>query len=252
MAENHAGIEQMRAITISREYGSGGGEIAARLAQQLGWHLIDHEVVVRVAQELGVTEAEAAFYDERGEGMLARILNSLQMIQPSVLVGTPPMPLTTDAREYHEARRRVIDAAVATGHAIIVGRAAQVLLAERRDVLHVRIVAPLALRVTYVMQREGLDQATANTRVQNKDRDRTRYLQEQHHVSPEDPHLYDLVINTAVLDLDSTIELIKLSLERKATRLSTPISELGPAAGLTRYPEQPGDFTPETLSEPTQ
>ncbi len=248
MVENRANIDQMRAITISREYGSGGGEIAARLAHQLGWHLVDHEVVVRVAQELGVTEAEAAFYDERGEGVVARILNSLQMIQPSVLVGTPPMPLTTDAREYHEARRRVIDAAVTTGHVVIVGRAAQILLAERRDTLHVRIVAPLDLRITYVMQREGLDQATARTRVQIKDRDRIRYLQEQHHISPEDSHLYDLVINTAILDLDSATELIKLSLEQKARRLSTSTGNLGPATGLPRYPTQPGDFTPETLS----
>src|SRR3954454_15496845 len=46
----------MRAITISREYGSGGGEIAGRLATRLGWRLVDHEVVVRVARELGVTE----------------------------------------------------------------------------------------------------------------------------------------------------------------------------------------------------
>ncbi len=44
-----ATVGQMRAVTISREYGSGGGEIAARLAQKLGWQLIDHEIVVRVA-----------------------------------------------------------------------------------------------------------------------------------------------------------------------------------------------------------
>src|SRR5262245_55586904 len=55
---------QMRAVTISREYGSGGGEIAARLARQLGWRLVDHEVVAQVARALGVSEAEAAAYDE--------------------------------------------------------------------------------------------------------------------------------------------------------------------------------------------
>jgi len=59
MDEDRSAISSMRAITISRQYGSGGGEIAARLATRLGWKLIDHEVVVRVAQELGVTEAEA-------------------------------------------------------------------------------------------------------------------------------------------------------------------------------------------------
>lgn len=47
------GSPQMRAITISREYGSGGGEIAARLARQLGWRLIDHEVVAQVTGRWG-------------------------------------------------------------------------------------------------------------------------------------------------------------------------------------------------------
>jgi len=253
MAENRDNIDLMRAITISREYGSGGGEIAVRLAQRLHWHLIDHEVVVRVALELGVSEAEAEAYDEHAEGIVSRILTSLQMIQPSILVAAPPMPLTTDAHEYNEARRRVIDAAVKAGHVVIVGRGAQVLLANRRDVLHVRIVAPLDARIAYVMQREGLDQASARNRIQGKERDRIRYLQAQHHLNPEDPHLYDLVLNTSILSLDSTIALITLALEQKATRLSTPTGDLGPVVGLTRYPDQPEDFrTPETMTEPTQ
>ena len=58
MNEDMDTIARMRAVTISREYGSGGGEIAARLAQRLGWQLVDHEVVVEVANALGVSEAE--------------------------------------------------------------------------------------------------------------------------------------------------------------------------------------------------
>ncbi len=243
-------ISQMRAITISREYGSGGGEIAARLAQRLGWQLIDHEVVVRVAQRLGVSEAEAEAYDEHVEGLVSRILSSLQAIQPTFPVA-PPVPLTTDSSAYHEARRRVIEGAVATGHVVIVGRGSQVLLAQQRDVLHARVVAPLDLRIAYVMGREGLDQATARTRIQLKDRDRIRYLQAEHHQHPEDAHLYDLVVNTGILDLESAVDLIYLALQRKATRLSTPTGELGPVAGLARYPEQPGDFRPpESTNQP--
>ena len=70
MNEESSPISQMRAVTISREYGSGGGEIATRLAQRLGWQLIDHEVVVQVAHELGVSEAEVEAHDERVESLL--------------------------------------------------------------------------------------------------------------------------------------------------------------------------------------
>jgi len=60
---------------------------------------------------------------------------------------------------------------------VIVGRGGQVLLADRRDVLHVRVVAPLEHRVVYVALREGLDMDTARARVQAKDRARGRYMQ---------------------------------------------------------------------------
>jgi cytidylate kinase len=127
---------------------------------------------------------------------------------------------------------------------VIVGRAGQVLLAQRRDVLHVRVVAPLKQRITYVARREGLDEASAQVRVQLKDRDRARYLQMQYQRSVDDPLLYDLVVNTGILDLDSAVDLICLALQRKAQRLSVPEKELGPAAGLAPYPSQPADLRP--------
>ena len=243
-------ISHMQAITISREYGSGGGEIATRLTRRLGWQLIDHEVVVQVAHELGVSEAEAEVYDEHVEGLVSRLLTNMQLFEPAALVSAP-MPLLTDAQAYQEALSRVVKAAVTAGHVVIVGRGAQVLLARRRDVLHARIVAPLELRITYVMHREGLDQAAARARIQLKDRDRVRYLQEVHNRNPQDPHLYDLVVNTGIIDLESAVDLICLALERKASQLRTPTQELGPVAGMAPYPGQPGDFRPpENLSEP--
>src|SRR5438094_9815459 len=77
-------VNQMRAVTISREYGSGGGEIASRLANRLGWHLVDHEVVMDVARSLGVSEAEAEAHDEHADTLAARILLSLGVV-PSVV-----------------------------------------------------------------------------------------------------------------------------------------------------------------------
>jgi cytidylate kinase len=244
---------QMRAITISREYGSGGGEIATRLAGRLGWQLIDHEVIVQVAHELGVSEAEAEEHDERVEGLVERILKGMQLFEPAALVSAPILPVVTDSRSYQEALRRVVEATAATGHVVIVGRGSQVLLARRRDVLHARIVAPLDPRIAYVMVREGLDQAAARARIQLKDRDRVRYLQEVHNRNPHDADLYDIVVNTGVLDLESAVDLIYLALQRKARQLTTPTKALGPGAGLARYPGQPGDFRPpEHLTEQSQ
>lgn len=234
----------MQVITISRQYGSGGGEVAARLAQRLGWQLIDHEIVAQVAHRMGVTEEEAGIYDEHVESFVVRALNALQSVVPVV----PVAPTTTTQQEgwYHETLRHVVETAAQTGHVVIVGRAGQAFLASRRDTLHARIVAPLPQRITYVARREGLDEAEAQARVQMKDRDRARYLSMHFGLNVNDALLYDLIINTGVLDLDSAVELICLALERKASRLRITTRELGPAAGMQPYPGRPADIRPLT------
>src|SRR5438874_686313 len=170
MDEDRSTIDKMCAVTISREYGSGGGEIAVRLAKRLQWQLIDHEVVVRVAQKLHVSEEEAEEHDERVESLASRILKSLRVVQPTMPVAVE-IPLTMDSRAFYEARCQVIEGAVASGHVVIVGRGAQAHLAQRRDVLHVRIVAPLEARIAYVTRREGLNREAAHARVLKKDQE---------------------------------------------------------------------------------
>lgn len=243
MEQENNSIAKMRAITISREYGSGGGEIALRLAHRLQWQLVDHEIVVRVAQELGVSVEEAEAQDEYTESLATRILSSLQSMQPA-LFAISPLPSTTDAPSYQEALDRVVKGAAATGHVVIVGRGAQVLLGNQRDVLHVRIVAPLEQRIAYVMRREGISYEDARTRIQVKDQDRTRYLQDVYHRKPGDAVLYDITLNTAILSLDQVVDLICTALQQKATRLQIVTGELGPGAGVEPYPGRPGDFRP--------
>ncbi|MBV9228816.1 MAG: cytidylate kinase-like family protein [Chloroflexi bacterium] len=229
-------IATMRAVTMSREYGSGGGEIAARLAHRLDWHLIDHQIVARAARESGVHEAVMRAFDEKTEDVFSRIMKW-------------PYPVTAEEKQaYRQALDRVVLEAANTGHVVIVGRGSQVLLADRRDVLHVRVVAPLEQCIEYVVRREGLGTEAARKRVQEKDRARARYLQTEFHRQYDDPHLYDLVINTAVLDLDSAVDVICQMLERKASRLNVPVEELGPAAGLPRYPGQAADFPAQGAS----
>ncbi len=70
--------EDIDAITLSREYGSGGGEIASRLAKRLGWDLIDHAIVERTARELGTSQEEAEAHDEYTEGRVSIALSDPQ------------------------------------------------------------------------------------------------------------------------------------------------------------------------------
>ena len=236
----------MKAITISRQYGSGGGEIGTRLARRLNWHLIDHEIVARVARELGIPEQQAEVQDEYAKGFIARVVSQFVTTVPT---GASPVIQVapddrTDQDRYQETLRRVVETAADAGRAVIIGRASQIFLAKRRDVLHVFIEAPLQERIAYVVLRENLDAARAQERIQLKDGDRSRYFQVVFHQDANDPMLYDLVINTGVLSLDRAVDLIVLALEDKAQALSLPPEALGPARGLARYPGRPADIRP--------
>ena len=132
MNVNLQAIAAMRAITISREYGSGGGEIAARLARRLGWQLIDHAVIEQTARELEVHETEVEKHDEEyvestRPGILDRILEQLSPSAPmtgggGVLIRPSS---SAEARAYQETMRDIITAAATTGHGVLVGRGGQ-------------------------------------------------------------------------------------------------------------------------------
>lgn len=237
-------INRMRAITVSREYGSGGGEIASRLANHLGWRLLDHEIVERVALEMGTTIEQAEYRDERTESFLLRAFNNLQFLEPAYIAGATSDAFLSNEETYLDTVSRIVRAAATQGHVVIVGRGSQVTLAEQRDVLHVRIIAYSEKRIAYVMQREGLDQASAESRIKMKDSDRMRHFETAFHRKPSDSHLYDLVINTSYLDLDDAVEIITLALQHKATQLTVKTGELGPAAGVSPYAQKPEDFRP--------
>ena len=246
----HGPIEQMQAVTISREYGSGGGEVASRLAHLLGWRLLDHEAVIQVAQEMGISVTDAEAQDEHVESLGMRLLNGLSLIQPPMSNAMHVISVPNETA-YHEAMRRVVETAFTTGHVVIVGRGSQMQLKERREVLHVRVVAPLEQRIAYAMQREGLNHEDALARVRYKDNGRARYLQTQYHQNPADPLNYDLIINTAVLSLDDATRLIHSALEYKAARLSLPASQLGAVEGLPLYPGHSEDFGMSSDNAPT-
>jgi CMP/dCMP kinase len=231
---------RMRAITISREYGSGGGEIASRLARRLGWHLVDHALVERVARDMGTSLEEAEAHDEATGGFTSEILKTMAYLYPALMVNAPPEAFLSPD-DYRRTVDRIVRAAATQGQVVIVGRGSQVILADLRDVLHVRVIAPFEKRVAYVMQREGVDHHTAESRIHRKDHERASYLEREYHQRPDEAHLYDLVLNTSLLDLESAVDIICFTLQQKAKALVAKTDELGPAAGLARYPAQPED-----------
>ena len=79
-------------------------------------------------------------------------------------------------------------------------------------------------------------------RIHHKDQERARYLEREYHHKPDEAQLYDLVLNTSLLCLESAVDIVCLSLREKAIGLAKTTGELGPATGLSHYPAAPADF----------
>ena len=164
-------------ITISRQFGAGGSEVAARVARALGWRVVDNELVERVAALAGLTPEDVAQREERVSTFIERLARTIVAATPELVV--PPEADGTAASlseaDLVRVTERVVEEAAAAGKVVLVGRAAPAVLARERDAIHVKIVAPRAWRVGAVAARLGIPEEEASTLTDETDRMRARY-----------------------------------------------------------------------------
>ncbi|HET7456453.1 MAG TPA: cytidylate kinase-like family protein [Gemmatimonadaceae bacterium] len=197
----------MSVITFSRQFGSGGSEVAGRVAAALGWALLDNALVDAVAEQLGVTHDAVAAREERVPSLVERFASALTL-------GTPEyVPVVGTAMPSFEERlldvtRRVIQKAIAEGPVVVVGRGAQSVLAERRDAIHVFCYAPRAALVERVMHREGVGQADAERLIDETNRHREQYVRRNWNRSWNAHEHYHVCVNTAWLGIDGATDVV--------------------------------------------
>jgi cytidylate kinase len=212
--------QPIHVITISQQCGSDGDRIAAILAHRLQWSLADHEISRQVASLLDMTEEEAALYDERTFHFIEHMLASLRHIpseMPEAWASQYTLPLFSRKQEriYRQAVSHVIEEMAYAGKRVVFEHGAQISLANRPDVLHIRIAAPLTQRSAFLAKQAGVDAKRTRAFIQHKDQQQKLYFQSQHRCAVDDPQLYDLVLNSATLDAESAVDLICLAINHK-------------------------------------
>lgn len=164
-------------ITISRMFGSGGSDVAARVAKELGWALLDNAVADAVAERLGVSAAEVSSMEERVPSLVERITSALTMSAPEI---SPTMDestlMVTAETRIVDVTRRVMEEAIAQGNAVVVGRGAQALLADRPDALHVFCYARKPFLVNYAIKHRGIEPTNAEHEVEQRNKQREQYV----------------------------------------------------------------------------
>jgi cytidylate kinase len=196
----------MPVITISRMFGSGGSEIAERVASSLGWPLFDDAMVDAIAERSGLTRAEVTAQDERVPSMVERLASALSLGSPEVMPPVPTGPIETTEERIVAVTRRVIEEALQAGPAVFVGRGAQCLLAERSDALHVFCYAPRSSLRRYVMEKFSLDAIAAERMVAEQNKQREHYVKRHWNRSWLAHENYHLCVNTGWLGIDGAAE----------------------------------------------
>jgi cytidylate kinase len=188
----------IRILTIEREYGSGGGEIAQRLAERLGWKLWDQLLTEEIARLAECPKALVEVREERTDPLYYRLLKSFLRGSYEGSQNAHKLKLV-DSETILTLTQRVVQNVAKTGNSVIVGRGSQHFLRDRQDTLRVFLYAPRDAKVRRLLAR-GKSEHEAEELVDSIDRERADFILKYFGVEWPDRAVYHTMVNTAIGD----------------------------------------------------
>lgn len=208
----------IRVITVEREYGCGGGEIAQQVAAQLRWKLWDQNLTEEIARLARCPKAVVENREERNDPLYYRLFKSFLRGSYEGSINAHKLNLV-DSETIMRITRRVVEHAAEKGECVIVGRGAQHFLANHHDTLRVFLYASSDFKVRRLMTR-GKSEKEAMELVATVDRERADYIAKYFQVEWPNRAIYDAMMNTAPGD-DAVVEAI-LDLKRIVEHSAQP------------------------------
>jgi cytidylate kinase len=184
-----------RLVTIEREYGCGGGAIAATLADHLGWKLWDHLLTEEIARLANVDAAAVMRCDERMDSRLHRLAKSFW--RGSYERSSPLGHHVFDTDRMMSMMQEIMNVVARGGNAVVVGRGAPYFLRENPDAFHVFLYAPRTEKIRRMMA-DGDSEREADELVESVDRERAAYIKHYFNADWPTRSLYHMMLNTAV------------------------------------------------------
>jgi hypothetical protein len=199
-------------VTISREAGARGNSIARALAPALEasaiiphfrpWTVFNQDLLDHVIREHHLPRQTAAYFPEDKPDQIRGLVGELLGLHAGIY---------TSVRKCAETIRRL----AVSGNAIVVGRGANLVTANVRHALHVRLVGDLDDRIHHFARVHGMTLKDAAAEVGKRDRARKRYVMRTFERDITDAHQYDLVINTSRFTDEAIVRMIRKAIEEK-------------------------------------
>jgi len=195
----------IRVITIEREYGSGGGVIAEKVATRLGWKLWDQLLTQEIARRLDCECEAVERHEERREPTYHRLLKSFMRGSFEGSLNAPRLKVL-DTECVRAVANKLMPELAAAGNCVIVGRGSAYCLCGRTDTFHVFIYAPFHERVRR-LQEMGKSEKEAEELADTVDRERADFIKKYFKVDWPARHCFHLMVNSAVGD-DVAVQII--------------------------------------------
>lgn len=195
----------IKILTVEREYGSGGGEIAELLSKQLSWKLWDQRLTEEIARLARCPKAVVEVREEKNDPLYYRLFRSFMRGSYEGSLNAPKLNVV-DSETILRLTERVVLHAAKTGNSVIVGRGSQHFLRNRQDTLRVFLYAPRADKIRRLMAR-GKTEKEAQERVDSVDRERADFILKYFQVQWPDRDVYHAMFNTAAGD-EAVVQMI--------------------------------------------
>src|SRR5450759_1600011 len=231
----------MAIITISREFGSGGDEVASRLCEILSYKSFGKLQIIQAAKESTLSKSNAIDYSEDNhevQSFLDRLFGRTpSLVQKIAWSENPSISSRPAQADVHDTAmlslvKRAIQAAVTAGNMVIIGRGGQVLLKDTPGVLHLRIEAPVKIRIERVklqlIKEPGASQSednlvrAASDIIANRDMASADYIKRYFNVDWDNPLRYHMVLNLGKLNVEQAVQIIVVAIQNLDTQPATP------------------------------
>jgi cytidylate kinase len=192
-------------LTIEREYGSGAGDIAAKLSERLGWKLWDQLLTDRIARRLHCGSRDIEVQEEKKDPIYYRLFKAFLRGSYEGTQNTQVMKIA-DAESIRKVSEQLVREAAGEGNAVIVGRGSAYYLRDRPDSLHVFIYAPFEERVQRLRQK-GKTEEEANQLAETVDLDRAAFIKQYFGIEWPSRQFFHMMVNSTVGD-EAVVEMI--------------------------------------------
>jgi cytidylate kinase len=208
---------KIRVVTLEREYGSGGNDIAQKVATRLGWTLWDQLLTEEIARRLDCDCRAVETHEERRDPAYHRLLKAFMRGSFEGSLNAPRLQ-AVDTDCVREVAQQLVKELADTGDCVIVGRGSAYYLGSRPDAFHVFVYAPFEERVRRLRLRNKSEKE-ATELAETVDRDRADFIKRYFKVDWPERHRFHLMVNACMGD-DVAVETILNAVERYANRLS--------------------------------